>query len=403
MLNFQMKQKQKNDMRKIRAQYIFDGFRLRKNAMLVLSNTKVVSVIDLPENSKEEAGVEFYNGIICPGFVNAHCHLELSHLESHIPQGTGLPAFVSAVSQTRITQKFSLETCKKADEYMVEQGIVAVGDISNSADSFPVKTQSSIAYHTFVELFDLFRDSTPVYTQGKELFRAYPIKNRVSLSPHAPYSCSNKLLAKISAHAAEYEYSVSIHNQEHESENELFQQGTGLLYDMIYKNHGDVNLVSRAKSSLQSTLPKLEDCAHILFVHNIYTSEKDIAFLQQMRERDSYTFVLCPRSNMYINTLLPPVEMFLSHSIPMAIGTDSLASNTSLSILDELQCLQNAFPTFTLEKLLQAATYNGACALQMQSKIGSFTSGKKPGVILLEHLDLLQLRITPKTKVRVLV
>ena len=390
-------------MRKIRAQYIFDGIRLRKNAMLVLSNSEIVSVIDLPDSAVEEAGVEFYNGIVCPGFVNAHCHLELSHLESHIPQGTGLPTFVAAVAQSRTTQAFSLEACKQADEYMAAQGIVAVGDISNSTDSFQVKAQSSITYHTFIELFDLFRDSTPIFSQGKELFRAYPLKNRVSLSPHAPYSCSNKLLAKISAHAAEYQYPVTIHNQEHESENELFQHGKGHLYDMICRNHGDVTLVPRAKSSLHSVLPKLEECAHILFVHNIYTSEHDIDLLQQTRERNSYTFVLCPRSNKYINTMLPPVDMFLSRAVPMAIGTDSLASNSSLSMLEEMRCLQEAFPEFTLEKLLQSATYNGACALQMQSKIGSFTPRKIPGVLLLEHLDLSQLHITPQTKVRVLV
>src|SRR5690606_9417911 len=147
---------QSKNMRKIRAQYIFDGIHLRKNAMLVLSNSEIVSVVDLPDSAVEEAGVEFYNGIVCPGFVNAHCHLELSHLESHIPQGTGLPAFVSAVAQSRTTHAFSLEACKQADEYMAAQGIVAVGDISNSADSFQVKAQSSITYHTFIELFDLF-------------------------------------------------------------------------------------------------------------------------------------------------------------------------------------------------------------------------------------------------------
>ncbi|MFW5850968.1 MAG: amidohydrolase, partial [Bacteroidota bacterium] len=147
-------------MRKIRAHYIFDGFRLRKNTQLVVSDDGIVQdIYSLSEPIEEEAGVEFYDGILCPGFINSHCHLELSHLHGHIPQKSGLPEFVSSVARLKKETPFSEIACKQTDELMWNNGIVAVGDISNFSDTFELKKHSSIQYHTFIELFDLHEDS----------------------------------------------------------------------------------------------------------------------------------------------------------------------------------------------------------------------------------------------------
>jgi aminodeoxyfutalosine deaminase len=393
----------RNCMRKILAHYLFDGFTLRKNAMLVLNEqSQVLDIVDLPEHFSEEAGVEFYNGIICPGFINAHCHLELSHLHNEIPQQSGLPDFISNVVAARKRIPFSLDACAHANTMMEEQGIVAVGDISNSTHTFDLKAQSKIEYHTFIELFDLQGESTDEYVRGKQLFKQYPKKNRASLSPHAPYSCSRKLLAKIAEHAREYEYPVSIHNQEHTSENQMFANHSGALYFAMEHARGAALSIQKAQSSLQFTLPYFEQVQHMLFIHNIYMSLADMQFIKQHRNADSYTLVLCPKSNLYIENTLPPIDLFLKHHMPIAFGTDSLASNSSLCILDELYCAQQAFPEISLEQLLHAATYRGARALQMHTKKGQFKQGTMPGVILLEQLDLHQRKITPQTKVRVL-
>lgn len=391
-------------MRKILAHYIFDGFSLQKNALLIVADDlSIVDIIPQSSDFKEQAGVEFYNGILCPGFINAHCHLELSHLENSIPQKTGLPDFISHIVQLRSHKQCSSSDMQNADDAMRANGIVAVGDISNTTDSFAFKAQSSIFYHTFIELFDLHGDSRPEYKKGKELFSAYPIKKRISLSPHAPYSCSKKLLAKIAEHAKEYKYPVSIHNQEHHSENDMFLSKQGALHSAIIEKRNIQDFSSSHTSSLQYALSYLLPVPHIVLVHNIYMSKADIQFLHQHRNPDSYTLVLCPLSNLYIENKLSPIELFLQHGMPIAFGTDSLASNTELSILKELICVQSHVPEYSLEGLLHAATYRGARALNLHTKLGSFKKGCKPGVLLLEHLDLQNLRLQEHTKIRVLV
>ena len=390
-------------MRKIRAHYIFDGFRLRKNAQLVVSDDGVVQdIYSLSEPIEEESGVEFYAGIISPGFVNAHCHLELSHLHGHIPQKTGLPEFVSSVARLKKEIPFSEDACKQADELMWNNGIVAIGDISNFSDTFEFKKHSSIQYHTFIELFDLHEDSRSEYERGKKLFKVYPERKHVSLSPHAPYSSSRKLCAKIEAHAIDYEYPVTIHNQEHESENEMFSKHSGQLFEVFQKHRTEAILHTKYLSSLRFSAGAFEQVRHILFVHNVYMSEQDIRFLIEERGIKNFTCVVCPCSNLYIHDELPPLPLFMKYSVPWAIGTDSLASNTDVSMIQEMLSLQQAFPELSLEQLLHAATYRGAYALNLQNRFGQFAQGKKPGVILLEHVDLQNMQLTPETKVRML-
>jgi cytosine/adenosine deaminase-related metal-dependent hydrolase len=392
-------------MRKISAHYIFDGTNFHKYATLLLDNqNKIIGILPQQENNQEQAGVEFYNGIICPGFINAHCHLELSHLKAQIPKHSKLPEFISQVVSKRNLFENIQESMQIANDTMYKNGIVAVGDISNVDDSFLIKENSKIIYHTFIELFDFFKPQSQVFNQGKELFRSYFEKQKVSLSPHAPYSCSRQLISRISEHAREYRYPVTIHNQEYASENELYQSKSGELFDFFVAKGMDFsNFNAFKKSSLEAIAPHLPENQHILFVHNMCTNQHDISFLKTLRTTDTYTFVVCALSNQYIANELPPFDLFLQNSLSVALGTDSLASNTELSIVSEMYCLQNAFPKVTLQQLLQCATRNGAIALGLQKKFGSFSQNKSPGVILLENVDLQNLKLQEHTKVRVLV
>lgn len=391
-------------MRKIKAHYIFDGDCFHKFGTLVLDeNNSVVSIIPYTENEEESEGVEFYSGIICPGFINTHCHLELSHLHNQIPQKTGLLEFISQVVSKRSLFENRESDMTNADKTMYNNGIVAVGDISNNNESFVVKQKSKILYHTFIELFDVFSESKNIFNQGKELFRKLK-EFKISLSPHAPYSTSRVLFERITEHATDHEYPITIHNQEHVSENEMFEKKSGELFEFFQSKGADFSrFYVNQKTSLQTYSSWLPLKNHILFVHNVHTSIKDLNFLKSIRSTDSFTFVICPLSNQYISNELPPLRMLLNHKIKVAIGTDSLASNSVLSIIAELYCLQQNFPEVPLQILLQCATKNGARALGIQNYFGSFKSGKKPGVILLENVDLQNLKLQNNSNVRVLV
>jgi cytosine/adenosine deaminase-related metal-dependent hydrolase len=138
-------------------------------------------------------------------------------------------------------------------------------------------------------------------------------------------------------------------------------------------------------------------------VHNTFTKKEDLDELRKIRSTENTFFVLCPNSNLYIENQLPPVPLFRDENLNICIGTDSLASNHELSVLAELITLQLNFPEIKLEELIKWATINGAKALQIEDKFGSFEAGKKPGVNLISGIDFKTMKLTEKSKVKRLI
>lgn len=188
-------------MRFIKADKLFSGEEfLATDTVLVINDHG--SIQDITTADKvEESVVEHFKGIICPGFVNAHCHLELSHLKNVINQHTGIVNFGLGIIKHRndVALELQLEAMLLADKEMQKQGIVAVGDISNTKNSIAVKKQSSLYYHTFIELIALNPlRANLVFTEGLNLVDSFQ-KNELStsLAPHAPYSVSLELIKQI--------------------------------------------------------------------------------------------------------------------------------------------------------------------------------------------------------------
>ena len=191
---------------------------------------------------------------------------------------------------------------KQADRSMYDNGIVAVGDISNTSVSFSIKDKSPIYYHTFVELFasDPTR-ADEVFQNGLSLLEQ--CKHKVSLTPHANYSVSLQLFEKIRSHnSGEI---ISIHNQETPTEDEMFIEGTGdLLNELIARYF----FKPTGKTALQSTLPLLPD-APILMVHNTFTTKEDVQWIKQQNKR--VFWATCPKANLYIEDALPNYDLFI--------------------------------------------------------------------------------------------
>jgi len=142
------------------------------------------------------------------------------------------------------------------------------------------------------------------------------------------------------------------------------------------------------KSSLQTYFQNLAGASHVILVHNTFTKSEDVAFVRNARPDNSVSFCLCANANRYIEQAVPPIETFRKNNCNIVLGTDSLASNWSLSIANEMKTIQKNFPSIALEELFTWATINGAKALQMDNRLGSFEKGKQPGVILLENVDV---------------
>lgn len=347
--------------------------RLSRDGEILAVYTAAEAVLHQIEN------IERFEGVLVPGFINTHCHLELSHLYGCIPEKTGLPTFVRAVvAQRGATDEVVIAAMEKADREMQKNGIVAVGDIANQAISRKVKENSPLYYHTFVEVFG-FSQSPKVVIENaikiKEQFS--PLK--ASIVPHAPYSVSKELFQEIES-TTQPDDILSIHNQETAAENEFFEKGTGHFEEMYVRlNTPKATYHGGGKNAIQYHLPQLPS-NHLLLVHNTFTSKADIDFA--IKQHQSLYWCFCPQANLYIEGNLPDVDFFLEGDVKITLGTDSLASNHQLSILAEMKVLQEQ-KQIPFTELLKWATLNGASFLGIDAQYGSFEIGKKPGVNLI--------------------
>jgi len=397
-------------VRKISATYIFPGNQppLKNGILVCTDNGKIIELIDTGGQLKEEAGLEQYSGIVVPGFVNAHCHLELSHLKGKILEKTGIGGFLAAISRLRNEEReVAEEAVEKANRQLVANGIVAVGDVSNSTLTLEKKRHSKIYYHTFAEAFGFHASRAEralrMANFVKEMCNEFGLS--ASVVPHSSYSVSAELFRGISENARVENSLLSIHNQESRAEEQFFRDGSGPIATHLKNNLGiDIShWKPTGKSSLLTTLKFLSPENQMLLVHNTFTAEADILELKKQRATENTFLVLCPNSNLFIENQLPPVPLFQKHGLNICLGTDSLASNQKLSILAEMITLQQHFSEITLEELVLWGTFNGAKALQVENRFGSFEPGKQPGVNLITGADLKKLKLMNKCKVKPIV
>ncbi len=392
-------------MRFLSAHYIFpvSSPPLRNGIVCISDAGEVIDVIDTGGKLEEGEKIEFYNGILTPGFVNAHCHLELSHLRNQIEQHKGLPEFLSAIGQIRpADENLILEAAEKAEDEMLRKGIVAVGDISNQITCLTIKRNSRLRYHTFIELFGLQENHAETIMQkAQRIEQAYHEAGfAASIAPHAMYSVSDALFALLGKYYIEYPAIVSMHHQESEEETSLYPQGKGYLADAFRKG----GLLQERSDSRDLLVKKAEQCLSLakqcLLVHNTFTSPDD--FRQRSQHLKKIFWVLCPLSNLYIQDYLPDFSLFSDHPADVCLGTDSLASNTCLSILEEMKVIHQHLPDISLQQLLQWATLNGAKALDMDKCLGSIEKNKKPGINLITGIDFERMHLNINSKVKVL-
>src|ERR1044072_600334 len=226
-------------MRLVTADWIFapgEGF--FRDAVLVLQDDGTIHELQVAPDRSTQEKTEKYQGTICPGFVNAHCHLELSHMLGLVKPGNGFVQFATELipQRNRMSPAEIGAKCIAADAAMFANGINGVGDISNQTDSFTIKSVSNIKYHTFIELLGLNPSvARKNFEDGQRLKMECPPER--SLSPHAPYSVSAELLRLIEREEEHEAGVITIHNQESRAESEFSESGTGDMLD-LYKAFG---------------------------------------------------------------------------------------------------------------------------------------------------------------------
>ncbi len=392
--------------KKYKADQLFDGTRLLDQNHVLITNDKGI-VEEIISTSDAGDDIQTFTGILSPGFINCHCHLELSHLKNVIPPHTGLIEFLCSVVTKREAPskpppmgeafedpaKMKMLAIIDAEKEMYDGGIVAIGDIGNTADTAEVKSKSRIRWQNFVEVLSFtdekVEENIEHYKKVAQTFNhqlsTSNIRHRTSLVPHAPYSISPKTFKLINQLTKNQV--ISIHNQEHPAEDELYKTGGG-DYLKLFKIFGinESPFPVTGMSSIRSVLPHFNNGQTIFLIHNTFMPEEDVMFAKEYSEKTGLQLIwcLCVNANLYIENKVPPIEMLMNNFCPIVLGTDSYSSNWQLNITKEMQAIHTNFPSIPLETILQWATINGAKALKWDDELGSFEKGKKPGVVLIE-------------------
>ena len=372
--------------RKITADRIFDGYGFIKNKVLIVSeNGTIEDIVNIKDAGED---IEKYEGILSPGFINCHCHLELSHMKGRIPEKTGLVDFVfRVVTERHHSEEEIMNAIEKAEDEMLQRGIVAVGDICNNDLTFKQKKKNLLRYYNFIEASGwLPQISDQRFNRALDLYGKYSeLDHHVAIVPHAPYSVSSNLWQQIQPYFKDKV--VSIHNQETKHEDDFFKWGKGdfiRMYELMKLDNSHHQ--PTGKSSLQSYYNKLKPASNALLVHNTFTSTDDIRFVNKNVDGPNPFFCLCINANLYIEDQLPPVTKLRKLIDNIVLGTDSLASNYSLNIMDEIVSIKKHFSDVKDEEVLRWATLNGAKALNMDNELGSFQKGKRPGVVKITEM-----------------
>jgi len=322
------------------------------------------------------------NGLLVPGFVNAHCHLELSHMKGFIPRHIPMAEFARILIGNRHVAIDQQESkIREAVEQMVATGTVLVGDIANEEITLNIKLDYTerLNIHTFWELFGLNEEkSLQAFDKSLQIPERY---KAVTLVPHAPFTVLPALMEKIVLWNKNYNTRMSIHALESEDEMNYFKDHTG-NFPAFFESFAP-DLRAPEAHPLDYFFRYFDKELKVLYVH---MTEATVDELKRIEEHTpDYYVCLCPRSNIFIHNKLPNVPIFDLEKV--CLGTDSLASNDDLDLLKEILCLQQAFPSIDLAMLLQSATINGAKALSSETVFGQFKRGFRPGAVEITGFD----------------
>jgi len=378
---------------RIAASYVYtlDADEPIRNGYVEYDDDGTVIAVGECEDISSEA--RFLDGAVVPGFVNAHCHVELSHLHGKFRKGTGMAGFIDQINELRdwAGREVKVELVRKWMDKMWADGVSAMADISNDDSSFGVKAAHPMYTRTFLEVFG----SEPHMCEGvmKEVTELNAAADAAGIdaapTPHSCYTMSPQLLSASAAAGIDRGY-LSYHSQESLEEEDMIRYGSGAMFENR-KRSGMSTPPVTGESSLKYFIDRLAAAmpapydAHVLLVHNVCLDQDDIDAARKVMK--NVYWAICPLSNQFIHDALPPVRLMRENGLDIMLGTDSLSSNDDLDMVREMYCLQENFPEVRMNELLSWACLNGARFLSKESVLGSIAQGKKPGLVFIGNLD----------------
>ena len=342
---------------------------------------------------EDPSSEKILQGALVPGFVNAHCHVELSHLHGKFYKGSGMAGFIDQINALRdwAGREVKQELVQKWMDKMWNDGVSAMADISNDDSSFDIKASHDMYTRTFLEVFGSEPEMCEGVMADVTALDALAQEKGIDAAPtpHSCYTMSPALLGASAAAGLAKGY-ISYHSQESQEEEDLLLTGTGAMYENRVRNGMSTPPVT-GESSLKYFIDRLSAVVpapydqHILLVHNVCLQQDDIDAAKKVM--NNVYWAICPLSNIFIHNALPPVGLMRKNALDIAIGTDSLSSNDDLSMIKEIACIHENFPEVPMNEIFTWASLNGARFLSKDDVLGTIAPGKKPGIVLVDGLD----------------
>ena len=326
--------------------------------------------------------------MVLPGLVNAHTHLELSALRGTVPGGAGFVPWVEQMIGARAegAPEEDVGAVEAAVDELDAYGTSAVGEVTNSLAAVPALARRGLVGSVFHEVFGVERE--PLEARVADLPRVvaervgtWPAAFAYAPSPHTLYTTHPSVVRRLARRARDSGVHASLHLAEHAAERRFLERGDGPIppwYESRLRLRRD-NLEWPAKSPIAFAADLDALGGHMLCVHLTDARPEEL----ERVARAGAPVVFCPRSNLYIETRLPPLLAARAAGILPALGTDSLASNASLDELAEARALADRFPTVPARDLVRMATWEGARALSRED-LGRVTRGAAPGLFAID-------------------
>ena len=332
------------------------------------------------------AAVDLGHVAILPGLVNAHTHLELSHLGGEVPPAADFVTWIrTVIAARRRWDPASPEILAGVDRAVTDClafGTAVVGDISNTLVTFGPLAASPLAAVVFYELIRFNApDPHGLVDEAYRAIQALAVTQRVraSLAAHAPYSVAPLVLRAIRAAVGRDAFvPCSIHVAESVEEVAFLRTGGGPWRQLLEElGAWDPAWVAPGVSPVQFLDEAGFLGGRVLAVHGVQMGPAD---LQRLASHGA-TLVTCPRSNAYSGAGVPPLARFYDSGVTVAVGTDSLASAPDLNIFAELAAMRALAPAVPAARLLESATIHGARALGFDADYGTIDAGKQARLI----------------------
>ena len=341
--------------------------------------TGIGTAAELPSNADAQ---KFPGCALLPGLINAHCHLELTSLKDRLPSGKSFPVWVEELRgfTAGLDASDYHASALKGVDLLLSGGATTVVDVGNTGDALPVLAASPLRAFGFMETLGLdpsvagFRfthaKAQAGHTRDTSCFHS-------GIAPHAAYSCSPELLSAVIRHQQTSGLPVTIHASESREEADLFASASGPLQEYCRR-------IFAGASEHRNTTPIrwLESEGlfpdHALIVHGNHLDDADMEILL----RHKSTMVHCPSSHAFFGHKKFPYRELKARGIPVCLGTDSLASGDSLSMLDQIRLFRKGFPEVAAQEALHLATVVAAEAIGMGNELGKLKAGYKADFIV---------------------